>query len=79
MAINFPLRTAFTVSHRFWVNVFSLSLVSMNFFFINLFIYLFGCLGSSLLCTGFSLVVASVVVLCGLLIVVASLVAEHGL
>jgi len=29
IAMNFPLRTAFTVSHRFWV-VFSFSLVSMH-------------------------------------------------
>ena len=54
------------------------------FFFFNLFIYLFifGCVGSSLLCVGFSS--------CGergllfiavhrLLVAVASLVAEHGL
>ena len=26
--MNFPLRTAFTVSHRFWVVVFSFSFVS---------------------------------------------------
>jgi len=34
--MNFPLRTAFTVSHRFWVVVFSFSFVSMqnfDFFF----------------------------------------------
>ena len=30
IAMNFPLRTAFTVSHRFWVVVFSFSLVSMH-------------------------------------------------
>ena len=30
IAMNFPLRTAFTVSHRFWVVVFSFSLVSMQ-------------------------------------------------
>ena len=28
IAMNFPLRTAFTVSHRFWVVVFSFSFVS---------------------------------------------------
>ena len=28
--MNFPLRTAFTVSHRFWVVVFSFSFVSMQ-------------------------------------------------
>ena len=31
MAINFPLRTAFAASHRFWVVVFSLSFVSRYF------------------------------------------------
>ena len=30
IAMNFPLRTAFTVSHRFWVVVFSFSFVSMQ-------------------------------------------------
>ena len=30
IAMNFPLSTAFTVSHRFWVVVFSFSLVSMH-------------------------------------------------
>ena len=30
IAVNFPLRTAFTVSHRFWVVVFSFSFVSMQ-------------------------------------------------
>ena len=28
--MNFPLRTAFTVSHRFWVVVFLFSFVSMQ-------------------------------------------------
>ena len=32
IAMNFPLRTAFTVSHRFWVVVFSFSFVSMQIF-----------------------------------------------
>ena len=55
------------------------------FFFFNKFIYsfIFGCVGSSLLRTGFSLVVASrdySSLRCArLLIAVASLVAEHGL
>ena len=30
IAMNFPLSTAFIVSHRFWVAVFSFSLVSMH-------------------------------------------------
>ena len=30
IALNFPLSTAFIVSHRFWVVVFSFSLVSMH-------------------------------------------------
>ena len=30
VAIYFPLRTTFAVSHRFWTNVFSFSLVSVN-------------------------------------------------
>ena len=34
IAVNFPLRTAFAASHRFWVVVFSLSFVSMYFFYI---------------------------------------------
>ena len=45
-------------------------------------LFIFGCAGSSLLC-GFSLVVPirgySLVLVCGILIVVASLVAERGL
>jgi hypothetical protein len=32
MAINFPLRTAFAVSHRFWEVMFSFSLTSINRF-----------------------------------------------
>ena len=38
--MNFPLSTAFTVSHRFWVVVFSFSFVSMQiliFFFFDFF------------------------------------------
>ena len=31
ITINFPLRTAFAASHRFWVVVFSLLFVSRNF------------------------------------------------
>src|SRR5574341_974937 len=30
IAMNFPLSTAFTVSHRFWVVVFSFSFISMH-------------------------------------------------
>ena len=30
--MNFPVSTAFIVSHRFWVVVFSFSLVSMHIF-----------------------------------------------
>ena len=45
-------------------------------------LFIFGCAGSSLLC-GFSLVVPirgySLVLVCGIFIVVASLVAERGL
>ena len=36
VAINFPLRTAFAASHRFWVVVFSLSFVPRIFYFIFL-------------------------------------------
>ena len=36
--MNFPLNTAFIVSHRFWVVVFSFSLVSMH---ILIFFYFF--------------------------------------
>ena len=38
IAMNFPLSTAFTVSHRFWVVVFSFSFLSVHiliFFFIS--------------------------------------------
>ena len=64
---------SFAKSRRF------LSLFFSFLFFINLFIlfthlFIFGCVGSSLLHPGFSLVAAS-----GLLLAVASLVAEHGL
>ena len=38
IAMNFPLSTAFTVSHRFWVVVFSFSFVSMH---ILIFFYFF--------------------------------------
>ena len=37
IAINFPLRTAFGASHRFWIVMFLLSFVSKNLF-ISLFI-----------------------------------------
>ena len=33
--MNFPLRTAFTVSHRFWVVVFSFSFVIYNLFLLS--------------------------------------------
>ena len=36
--MNFPLSTAFTVSHRFWVVVFSFSFISMHIF-ISFFIF----------------------------------------
>ena len=51
-------------------------------FIIFIYLLIFGCIGSSLLCAGFSLVAGSgdyFVVVLGLLIAVASLVAEHGL
>ena len=34
--MNFPLRTAFSVSHRFWIVVSSFSFVSRNFFISSL-------------------------------------------
>ena len=50
---------------------------------LKLFIYLFGCAGSSLLSAGLSLAAVSggysLVAVCGLLIAAASLVAEHRL
>ena len=36
IAINFPLRTAFAASHRFWIVMFSLSYVSRYFFISSL-------------------------------------------
>ena len=36
IAINFPLRTAFATSHRFWIVVFSLSFVSRYFLIYSL-------------------------------------------
>ena len=45
--MNFPHRTAFTVSHRFWVVVFSFSFVSMQI--------LISFLISSVICWLFSL------------------------
>ena len=81
-----------SVHFLFWLNLCGLGLYCLLtkafffFFLINffLFIYLFsfGCVGSSLLHAGFSLVVASggySVAVSGLLTAVASLVAEHGL
>ena len=48
IAINFPLRTAFVASHRFWVVMFSLTFVS-SYFLISSLIYsvissLFSCI-----------------------------------
>ena len=56
---------------------------AMFFFFFN-YLFIFGCVGSSLLHAGFSLAAAcggysSFIAVRGLLITVASLVAEHGL
>ena len=51
IAINFPLRTAFASSHRFWVIVFSLSFVSKYF--------LISSLISSVICWLFSSVLFS--------------------
>ena len=63
--------------------------IALGFFLFNLFIILFylfivsGCIGSSLLCAGFSSGCGEwgllFVVVCGLLIAVASLVAKHRL
>ena len=61
---------------------FSVVLFLFIFLLKLLYLFIFGCVGSSLLCTGFSLVVASggfFVVMRGLLVAWASLVAEHGL
>ena len=41
IAMKFPLSTAFTVSHRFWVVVFSFSFVSMHFFISSVNCWLF--------------------------------------
>ena len=41
IAMNFPLSTAFIVSHRFWVVVFSFPLVSMNILISFLFLLWF--------------------------------------
>ena len=70
ITINFPLRTAFAASHRFWIVVFLFSFVSRYFFFscfflilylfIYLFIYLFmAVLGLLVFVWGLSLVAAS--------------------
>ena len=53
--MNFPLRTAFTVSHRLWVVVFSFSLVSMQI--------LISFLISSVICWLFSSVLFSLHIL----------------
>ena len=52
IAMNFPLSTAFIVSHRFWVVAFSFSFVSMHilifFFFLLWFVgYLAACCSAS--------------------------------
>ena len=62
----------------------SLTFIFILFYFSNKFIdlFIFGCIGSSLLCTGFLQLWQAGATLCavrGLLIAVASLVAEHGL
>ena len=41
IVMNFPLSTAFTVSHRFWVVVFSFSFVSMHFLIYSVIFWLF--------------------------------------
>ena len=41
IAMNFPLSTAFTVSHRFWVVVFSFSFVSMHILISSVICWLF--------------------------------------
>ena len=41
IAMNFPLSTAFIVSHRFWVVVFSFSLVSMHILISSVICWLF--------------------------------------
>ena len=41
IAMNFPLSTAFIVSHRFWVVVFSFSFVSMHIFISSVIYWLF--------------------------------------
>ena len=41
VAMNLPLSTAFTVSHRFWVVVFSFSFISMHFFISSVICWLF--------------------------------------
>ena len=53
----------------------------LSFFFFNLILFIFGCVGSSLLCVDFSCGARGLlfVAVLGLLIVVASLVVEHGL
>ena len=41
IAMNFPLSTAFTVSHRFWIVVFSFSFVYMHIFISSVICWLF--------------------------------------
>ena len=65
----------------FWSSVPAVFLC-VYFVFFNLFIFIFGCVGSSLLHAAFSSCSKRgllFIVVCRLIIVVASLVAEHGL
>ena len=51
--MNLPLRIAFTVSHRFWVVVFSFSFISMHIWF--LFKFLLSCVDYSAGCCSASI------------------------
>ena len=57
IAMNFPLRTAFAVSHRFWVVVFSFSFVSMQILISSVICWLFSSVLFSLHMLGFLIVV----------------------
>ena len=50
IAMNFPLSTAFTVSHRFWVVVFSFSFVSMHILISSVICYPAACCSASICC-----------------------------
>ena len=54
IAMNFALNTAFTVSHRFWVVVFSFSLVSMHIL-ISFFLFLLWFVGYYAACCSASI------------------------